>query len=196
MVSGEGGRVANGLVVFSTPSNSNGSAVVGCLLARRLGLTFSVSTADHPPHKARRRKIRCFFLAPRRFHYHVRGGRFLRCRRICGSHCCNALGRRIRGRLGRNRGIIFSMSMMNKYGVGGFCNSHTLSMFVRPPSMSRLHYQLRNHNASTPRMVRDHVTGTRCRLDFTPRFSYIVIGSSLRATGTRTLGMVGGFLRT
>lgn len=188
-----GGSVT-GLVVFSTPSNSNGSAVVGCLLARGLGLTFSVSTADHPPHKARGSKIRCFFLAPSRFHHHVTGSRFLRCRRMCRSHFCKALGRRIRGRLTTKRGMIFSISMINNYGVGGFCNRHTLSIFVRPPSIRRLHGHLIKHKASTPRIVRDHITGTRCRLNFTPGFSAIVIGSSLRATGTRTLGMVSRFL--
>ncbi len=189
-----GWGVSNGLVVFSTPSNSNGSAVVGCLVRRNLKLTFSVSTADHPPHNDRQRNMRCFFLAPRRFHSHVTRNRFLRCRRICPGHFCNALGRRIRHRLRSKRRIIFSISIMNNYGVGRFCNGHTLSVFVRPPSVGRLHHHLRNHNASTPRVVRRQVSGTRCRLSFTSGFSGMVIGSSLIRTGTRTLTMMTDFL--
>lgn len=186
--------VTNGLVVFSTPSNSNGSAVVGFLLGRGLGLRFSVSTADQTPHNARGSKIRCCFLAPSRFHTHVTTKSFLRCRRICASGCCNALGDRIRQELVDNSGIVFSISIMKNYGVGGFCNSHTLSIFVRPPSVRSLQDHLRKHNASTPRMVRDHVTGTRFRLNFTSGFSMVIIGSGLRITRGRTLGIVGRFL--
>ncbi len=190
-----GGReVANGLVVFSTPDKDKGDAVVGRLVKVSLGLTFDVDTADHPPENARHGKIRCFFLAPRRFHGHVTTKSFLRCRRMCGSHFCKALGTRIRGRLRTKRGIIFSISMRKKYHVGRCCNRHTLDMFVRPPSMRRLHHQLRNHKASTPRVVGSHVTHTRCRLAFTSGFSAIMVGSGLRRTRIRTCGGLGSFL--
>lgn len=140
--------------------------------------------------------MRCFFLSPRRFGSGVRTSRFLRCRRICRSEFCNALGSRMRGRLTGNRSIVFSMSMGNNIGVGGFCNRHTLDVFIRPPSMRRLHHHLMNHGASTPRMVRRHLTGTDCRLAFTPRFSRMIMGSSLRGTRRRICRLIGTFLNT
>ncbi len=169
----------NRLIIVTAPSGSGKTTIVHHLLQTFDELAFSVSATTRPPRPHEKEGVDYYFLDPEDFQQKIREGAFLEWQEVYAGKYYGTLKSEVERWWAQGKSIIFDVDVKGALNIKQSSPDNSLSIFIRPPSLTVLEERLRKRRTESPESIRIRLDHAREEMRFESRFDRVIINEDL-----------------
>ena len=185
------------LIIFSAPSGTGKSTIIGWLMKEHpeLNLAFSISCTSRAPRGTEQNGVEYFFLTPEEFRQRIAGDEFLEYEEVYQDRFYGTLKAQVERQLEAGQNVVFDVDVKGGVNIKKYYGDEAMSIFIQPPSVAELRRRLEGRATDAPEVIDQRIARAEFELTFAPQFDKIVVNDILEQAEQDTLTLVEEFLR-
>ncbi|MFV0391557.1 MAG: guanylate kinase [Paludibacteraceae bacterium] len=182
------------VVIFSAPSGAGKSTIVNHLLARDLGLEFSISATTRPPRGNEADGIEYYFLSVEEFKKKIAGNEFVEYEEVYPDCFYGTLRSEIARISAKGETVIFDVDVLGGINLKKKFKERALAVFVAPPSIETLRERLIARSTDSNEMIEKRVGKAMHEMNFAEQFDVVILNNDLDRAKADAEAVVKDFL--
>ncbi|MBR1389807.1 MAG: guanylate kinase [Prevotella sp.] len=185
------------LIIFSAPSGTGKSTIIGWLMKEHpeLNLAFSISCTSRPPRGTEQNGVEYFFLTPEEFRQRIAGDEFLEYEEVYQDRFYGTLKAQVERQLEAGQNVVFDVDVKGGVNIKKHYGDEAMSIFIQPPSIEELRRRLEGRGTDAPEVIDQRIARAEFELTFAPQFDKTVVNDDLAQAKADALALVEEFLR-
>lgn len=161
-------------VIFSAPSGAGKTTIVRHLLARDLGLEFSVSACSREPRGTEANGKDYYFYSVDTFKEKIRSGDFVEWEEVYTDMFYGTLKSEIQRIWNKDKAVIFDVDVVGGLNLKKQFGDRALAIFVNPPSVEVLEERLRYRSTESEEKIRTRLAKAKTEILRAQEFDYML----------------------
>ena len=184
------------LIIFSAPSGTGKSTIIGWLMKEHpeLNLAFSISCTSRAPRGTEQNGVEYFFLTPEEFRQRIAGDEFLEYEEVYQDRFYGTLKAQVERQLEAGQNVVFDVDVKGGVNIKKHYGDEAMSIFIQPPSIEELRRRLEGRGTDAPEVIDQRIARAEFELTFAPQFDKTVVNDVLEQAEQDALALVKGFL--
>ena len=182
-------------IIFSAPSGAGKTTIVKHLLAKDLGLRFSVSAATRQRREHEVDGRDYHFMNEERFKELIATGAFVEWEEVYPGHFYGTLRTEIHRIWTEGNHPIFDVDVIGGLDLKAAFGANALSIFVAPPSMEVLEMRLRDRNTETVENLERRLQKAAHEIGYADLFDVVLLNDDLERACNEAFHIVKSFLK-
>jgi guanylate kinase len=166
-------------IIFSAPSGAGKTTIVHSLLAKDLGLEFSVSACSRDPRPNEVDGKDYHFLGVEGFKEKIRDEAFIEWEEVYTNNFYGTLRSEIERIWAQGKTVIFDVDVIGGLSLKKLFLDDAFAVFVQPPSYEELESRLRGRSTETEEKIAQRMEKARKELSFASEFDVVLINDNL-----------------
>lgn len=166
-------------VIFSAPSGAGKTTIVHSLLAKDLGLEFSVSACSRDPRPNEVDGVDYHFLGIDGFKDKIKDEAFIEWEEVYTNNFYGTLRSEIERIWAQGKTVIFDVDVIGGLSLKKLFLDDAFAVFVQPPSYEELEKRLRGRSTETEDKIAQRMEKARKELSFSSEFDVVLINDNL-----------------
>ena len=166
-------------VIFSAPSGAGKTTIVQALLAKDLGLDFSISACSRDPRPNEINGKDYYFLGVEGFKQQIEKGAFIEWEEVYTHNFYGTLKDEIRRIWDKGNAVIFDVDVIGGLNLKKIFGDNALAIFVQPPSFEELEHRLRMRSTESEDKINQRMSKARNELEYASQFDRILVNKDL-----------------
>ena len=180
-------------IVITAPSGSGKTTIVNKLLnEKNLNLFFSVSATSRKPRENEINGKNYFFLSKKEFINKIENNEFLEWEEVYKDTFYGTLNSELEK--ASNKNFIFDIDVISGLNIKKKFPNRTLSIFIKPPSISELESRLKKRNSETNSSIKIRIEKARDEILLANKFDFIVENDILEKSYEKVLNLINNFI--
>lgn len=184
----------NQVIIFSAPSGSGKTTIVGHLLKRFPSLKFSISATSRAPRGEEHNGRDYFFLTQDEFASAVHTDKFVEWQEVYQGTCYGTLRSEVQRIWDDGGVVVFDVDVVGGVNLKRIFGASALSIFIMPPSVEVLADRLVARRTDSPEAIERRVAKASEELTYAPRFDTIIINDNLEQAICEATQKVASFI--
>lgn len=165
----------NKLIIFSAPSGSGKSTIVKHLLSvEKLNLAFSISATSREPRGEEKHGKEYYFLSKEEFKNRIANNDFLEWEEVYEGNFYGTLKSELERLWALGKTVVFDIDVVGGLRLKEKFPTQSLSVFIKPPSISELEKRLRNRQTETEEKIKMRLAKAEKELSVADKFDIII----------------------
>ncbi len=182
------------LVIVTAPSGAGKTTIVKHLLAAEPNLVFSVSATTRPIRNMEVDGKDYYFLTMETFQQKVEADAFVEWEEVYPGKCYGTLKSEVERIWNSGKHVIFDVDVKGALALKNKYPEHTISIFIKPPSLEILVERLKNRNTETPETLAIRTERMKYELTFARYFDHVIVNDNLDTAKREAQTLVHNFL--
>ena len=185
------------LIIFSAPSGTGKSTIIGWLMKEHpeLNLAFSISCTSRAPRGTEQNGVEYFFLTPEEFRQRIDNDEFLEYEEVYQDRFYGTLKAQVERQLEAGQNVVFDVDVKGGVNIKKHYGVEAMSIFIQPPSIEELRRRLEGRGTDAPEVIDQRIARAEFELTFAPQFDKIVVNDILERAEADALALVEAFTR-
>lgn len=167
------------LIIFSAPSGAGKTTIVNRMLAKDLGLEFSISATSRKPRGKEQHGREYYFLTEEEFRNKIAADEFIEYEEVYPGCFYGTLRSEIERIATKGKNILFDIDVKGGINIKNHYGDRALSLYIAPPSIETLRQRLINRSTDSPEMIEKRVEKAQYEMSFAPQFDLIIVNDKL-----------------
>ena len=167
------------LIIFSAPSGAGKTTIVNRMLAKDLGLEFSISATSRKPRGKEQHGREYYFLTEEEFRNKIAADEFIEYEEVYPGCFYGTLRSEIERISAQGKNILFDIDVKGGINIKNQYGGRALSLFIAPPSIETLRQRLIHRSTDSPEMIEKRVEKAQYEMSFAPQFDLIIVNDKL-----------------
>ena len=167
------------VVIFSAPSGSGKSTIVNYLLAKDLGLEFSVSATCRAPRGEERHGKEYYFFTADEFKQRIEKDDFLEWEEVYPGCFYGTLKSELERIWKAGHAVVFDVDVVGGVNIKKIFGEQALSIFVKAPSVEALRQRLIGRGTDSMEKIEQRVAKAEYELTFADKFDVVIVNDNL-----------------
>ena len=167
------------LIIFSAPSGAGKTTIVNRMLAKDLGLEFSISATSRKPRGKEQHGREYYFLTEEEFRNKIAADEFIEYEEVYPGCFYGTLRSEIERIAAKGKNILFDIDVKGGINIKNQFRNQALSLFIAPPSIETLRKRLIHRSTDSPEMIEKRVEKAQYEMSFAPQFDLIIVNDKL-----------------
>ncbi len=181
-------------VIFSAPSGAGKTTIVQHLLARDLGLEFSISATTRAPRKIERAGKDYHYLSIPEFLKRIDNDEFCEWEEVYKDNYYGTLKSEIERIWKNGNHVIFDVDVIGGINLKKYFGDTALAIFVKPPSIDSLKQRLEKRKTETPESIARRLGKAEEELKTENKFDFVLVNDHLEEAFNRAEQVITEFL--
>ena len=184
------------LIIFSAPSGTGKSTIIGWLMKehKELNLAFSISCTSRPPRGMEKNGVEYFFLTPEEFRQRSDNDEFLEYEEVYADRFYGTLKSQVERQLEAGQNVVFDVDVKGGVNIKNHYGDKALSIFIQPPSIQELRRRLEGRGTDSRDVIDQRIARAEFELTFADKFDRIVVNDILEYAEADALEIIQTFL--
>ena len=185
------------LIIFSAPSGTGKSTIIGWLMKEHpeLNLAFSISCTSRAPRGTEQNGVEYFFLTPEEFRQRIDNDEFLEYEEVYQDRFYGTLKAQVERQLEAGQNVVFDVDVKGGVNIKKHYGEEAMSIFIQPPSIEELRRRLEGRGTDAPEVIDQRIARAEFELTFAPQFDKIVVNDILERAEADALALVEAFIQ-
>lgn len=183
-------------VIFSAPSGAGKTTIVHSLLAKDLGLAFSVSATSRDPRPNEIDGKDYHFLGIDGFREKIKSDSFIEWEEVYTNNFYGTLRSEIERIWAEGKTVIFDVDVIGGLSLKKLFLDDAFAVFVQPPSYEELEKRLRGRSTETEDKIAQRMEKARKELSFSKEFDIVLVNDNLEQACLDAETLVREFIET
>ena len=183
------------VVIFSAPSGSGKSTIVNYLLAKDLGLEFSVSATCRAPRGEERHGKEYYFFTADEFKQRIEKDDFLEWEEVYPGCFYGTLKSELERIWKAGHDVVFDVDVVGGVNIKKIFGEQALSIFVKAPSVEALRQRLIGRGTDSMEKIEQRVAKAEYELTFADKFDVVIVNDNLETALAEAEKAVRDFLK-
>jgi len=166
-------------VIFSAPSGAGKTTIVHSLLAKDLGLKFSVSACSRNPRPNEVDGKDYHFLGIDGFKQKIEEEAFIEWEEVYTNNFYGTLRSEIERIWAQGKTVIFDVDVIGGLSLKKLFQDNAFAVFVQPPSYEELENRLRGRSTESEERIAQRMEKARKELSFSKEFDVVLVNDNL-----------------
>jgi guanylate kinase len=166
-------------IIFSAPSGAGKTTIVHALLAKNLGLSFSVSACSRDPRPKEINGKDYYFLGIEGFKEQIQNDAFIEWEEVYTNNFYGTLKNEIQRIWDSGNAVIFDVDVIGGLNLKNIFGENALAIFVQPPSFEELEQRLRLRSTESEDKINQRMSKARKELEYASQFDKILVNENL-----------------
>ncbi len=166
-------------IIFSAPSGAGKTTIVHALLAKNLGLSFSVSACSRDPRPNEINGKDYYFLGIEGFKNQIKNDAFIEWEEVYTNNFYGTLKEEITRIWDEGKAVIFDVDVIGGLNLKKIFGDKALAIFVQPPSFEELEHRLRQRSTESEEKINQRMSKARKELEYATQFDKILVNENL-----------------
>lgn len=181
-------------ILFSAPSGSGKTTIIGEILKRFDCFEFSISATSRQPRLGERDGVDYYYLSREEFGQRVENGDFLEWEEVYEGVCYGTLKSEIDRIWAAGKVIIFDVDVNGGMNIKRYFGNDALALFVMPPSIEVLEQRLRNRGTESEEAIERRIGRSAAELRMASSFDVTIVNDDLAKAVDETERVIRGYL--
>ena len=183
------------VIIFSAPSGSGKSTIVNYLLAKDLGLEFSVSATCRAPRGEERHGKEYYFFTADEFKQRIEKDDFLEWEEVYPGCFYGTLKSELERIWKAGHAVVFDVDVVGGVNIKKIFGEQALSIFVKAPSVEALRQRLIGRGTDSMEKIEQRVAKAEYELTFADKFDVVIVNDNLETALAEAEKAVRDFLK-
>ena len=185
------------LIIFSAPSGTGKSTIIGWLMKEHpeLQLAFSISCTSRAPRGTEQNGVEYFFLTPEEFKAKIQNDEFLEYEEVYENRFYGTLKTQVERQREQGQNVVFDVDVKGGVNIKKYYGDEALSLFIQPPSVEELRRRLEGRGTDSPEAIAERLAKAEYELTFAPQFDRVIVNDDLETAKQETLEAVAEKIR-
>ena len=166
-------------IIFSAPSGAGKTTIVHALLAKNIGLSFSVSACSRDPRPNEINGKDYYFLGIEGFKNQIKNDAFIEWEEVYTNNFYGTLKNEIQRIWDEGKSVIFDVDVIGGLNLKKIFGDKALAVFVQPPSFEELEHRLRLRSTESEDKINQRMSKARKELEYATQFDKILVNENL-----------------
>jgi guanylate kinase len=166
-------------IIFSAPSGAGKTTIVHALLAKNIGLSFSVSACSRDPRPNEVNGKDYYFLGIEGFKNQIKNDAFIEWEEVYTNNFYGTLKEEITRIWDGGKAVIFDVDVIGGLNLKKIFGENALAIFVQPPSFEELEHRLRLRSTESEDKINQRMSKARKESEYATQFDKILINENL-----------------
>lgn len=167
------------VIIFSAPSGAGKSTIVNHLLAKDLGLEFSVSATCRAPRGQEQNGKEYYFFTQEEFKQRIAAGEFLEYEEVYPGCYYGTLRSEVERIWAKGHTVLFDVDVVGGVNIKKKFGDQALSVFIQAPSVEALERRLVGRGTDAPDKIAQRVAKAEYEMGFAGQFDTIIVNDRL-----------------
>ena len=167
------------VVIFSAPSGSGKSTIVNYLLAKDLGLEFSVSATCRAPRGEERHGKEYYFFTADEFKQRIEKDDFLEWEEVYPGCFYGTLKSELERIWKAGHAVVFDVDVVGGVNIKKIFGDQALSVFIKAPSVEVLRQRLIGRGTDSMEKIEQRVAKAEYEMTFADKFDVVIVNDNL-----------------
>ena len=182
-------------ILFSAPSGSGKTTIIGEILKRFDCFEFSISATSRPPRGTERDGVDYYYLSRDEFMRRVANGDFLEWEEVYEGVCYGTLKSELTRIWNNGHIILFDVDVKGGLNLKRHFGDEALSLFIMPPSMEALAQRLRGRGTDSEESIARRLQRSATELNEASHFDHTIVNDSLPQAVEETAALIEKHIR-
>ena len=183
------------VVIFSAPSGSGKSTIVNYLLAKDLGLEFSVSATCRAPRGEERHGKEYYFFTADEFKQRIEKDDFLEWEEVYPGCFYGTLKSELERIWKAGHAVVFDVDVVGGVNIKKIFGDQALSVFIKAPSVEVLRQRLIGRGTDSMEKIEQRVAKAEYEMTFADKFDVVIVNDNLETALAEAEKAVRDFLK-
>lgn len=182
-------------LIFSAPSGAGKTTLVHYLLRNMDSLEFSISAASREPRGREMDGEDYHFLSVEEFKQRIEADAFVEWEEVYANMFYGTLKSEVEKAWSKGKTVVFDVDAVGGINLKRIFGKHSLSIFVKPPSLFVLEQRLRDRRTETESSIQKRLGKAQGELDLAEEFDYILLNDNLEKACHEAKDLVTQFIQ-
>ena len=184
------------LIIFSAPSGTGKSTIIGWLMKEHpeLNLAFSISCTSRAPRGTEQNGVEYFFLTPEEFRQRIAGDEFLEYEEVYQDRFYGTLTAQVERQLEAGQNVVFDVDVKGGVNIKKHYGDEAMSIFIQPPSVAELRRRLEGRGTDAPEVIDQRIARAEYEISQAVNFDQRVVNDQLAQAEADTLQLIKEFI--
>ena len=185
------------LIIFSAPSGTGKSTIIGWLMKEHpeLKLAFSISCTSRAPRGTEQNGVEYFFLTPEEFRQRIENNEFLEYEEVYQDRFYGTLKAQVERQLEAGQNVVFDVDVKGGVNIKKYYGEKALSIFIQPPSIEELRRRLEGRGTDAPEVIDQRIARAAFELTFADKFDTVIVNDKLEQAEADALSLIEAFVK-
>ncbi|MBL0129118.1 MAG: guanylate kinase [Flavobacteriales bacterium] len=181
-------------VIISAPSGAGKTTIVHHLIAKDLGLAFSVSATSRAKRSHEHDGRDYHFLTAEEFKLRIDADAFVEWEEVYTGQYYGTLKSEVERIWDEGHRPIFDVDVEGGLNLKRAFGANALAIFIAPPSLSVLEQRLHSRGTETPESLLRRLDKAAHELTYAQRFDHVIVNDDLDRACSQAVSLVRAFL--
>ena len=167
------------VIIFSAPSGSGKSTIVNYLLAKDLGLEFSVSATCRAPRGEEKHGKEYYFFSTAEFKKRIEAKDFLEWEEVYPGCFYGTLKSELERIWKAGHAVVFDVDVVGGVNIKKIFGDQALSVFIKAPSVEVLRQRLIGRGTDSMEKIEQRVAKAEYEMTFADKFDVVIVNDNL-----------------
>ena len=167
------------VIIFSAPSGSGKSTIVNYLLAKDLGLEFSVSATCRAPRGEEKHGKEYYFFPTDEFKKRIEAKDFLEWEEVYPGCFYGTLKSELERIWKAGHAVVFDVDVVGGVNIKKIFGDQALSVFIKAPSVEVLRQRLIGRGTDSMEKIEQRVAKAEYEMTFADKFDVVIVNDNL-----------------
>ena len=167
------------VIIFSAPSGSGKSTIVNYLLAKDLGLEFSVSATCRAPRVEEKHGKEYYFFSTDEFKKRIEAKDFLEWEEVYPGCFYGTLKSELERIWKAGHAVVFDVDVVGGVNIKKIFGDQALSVFIKAPSVEVLRQRLIGRGTDSMEKIEQRVAKAEYEMTFADKFDVVIVNDNL-----------------
>ena len=167
------------VIIFSAPSGSGKSTIVNYLLAKDLGLEFSVSATCRAPRGEENHGKEYYFFSTDEFKKRIEAKDFLEWEEVYPGCFYGTLKSELERIWKAGHAVVFDVDVVGGVNIKKIFGDQALSVFIKAPSVEVLRQRLIGRGTDSMEKIEQRVAKAEYEMTFADKFDVVIVNDNL-----------------
>lgn len=167
------------MLILSAPSGSGKTTLVKHLLDTRSDLAFSISATTRHPRGNEKHGVDYYFLSVDEFEAHISNSDFVEYEEVYSGRYYGTLKSEVQRIHDSGKHVVFDIDVQGGKTLKQHFSSHSLAVFIKPPSVEELRNRLISRNTDSSEDIAIRIEKAKHELTMAPFFDVVLINDDL-----------------
>ena len=167
------------VIIFSAPSGSGKSTIVNYLLAKDLGLEFSVSATCCAPLGEAKHGQEYYFFSTDEFKKRIEAKDFLEWEEVYPGCFYGTLKSELERIWKAGHAVVFDVDVVGGVNIKKIFGDQALSVFIKAPSVEVLRQRLIGRGTDSMEKIEQRVAKAEYEMTFADKFDVVIVNDNL-----------------
>jgi guanylate kinase len=182
------------ILIFSAPSGSGKTTIVGHLMSLALNLEFSISATSRKPRANEIDGVDYFFTSPAKFKEMIDNNEFLEWEEVYKDQFYGTLRSEVDRITKLGKHIVFDIDVIGGLNLKKEFNERALAVFVQAPSLEILEARLRARSSDSEEQLEKRIEKAKNEMKYAEYFDLILMNDDLNKSLTEAEKLITNFL--